>query len=247
MTVISPVKISAPTYDPAFAGALEKIQDANLKKVLTGQLAAENYLNGLESLKALEISVQELKQEDAQEYFFFRETETKKLIGLNEQIRKYLNTEEEILENSADKFNSRELEIISSRIILLKDIQWILEKDILTNFGKIIDLSGAKIAADIRPAAFKKYRKINLLLNAMDRLEVRGRDSAGLQISFALASEDMTKTVLSDLKEKGLYEDYSKRLQAGDTLNGSIGISSGVLVDGKKRTNISFVFAIHCL
>ena len=242
MTVISPVKTSVPTYDPTLAGVFEKIKDSNLKRVLTGQLAAVNYLNGLESLKALEISVQELKQEATQEFFFFHQTETKKLISLDEEIRDFLNAEEKMLENSADKFNSLELEIISSRIILLKDIQWILEKDILMNFGKILDLSSAKKKADMNPAAFQKYRKINLLLNAMDRLEVRGRDSAGLQISFALENEEIIETVLSDLKEKGLYEAYLRRMQAGDPLNGSIQVSSGVLVDGQKRINLSFIY-----
>ncbi len=242
MTIVSPVKISAPTYDPSFAGVFEKIQDSNLKKVLTGKLDAVNYLNGLESLNVLEKSVQELKQEDAQEYFFFQQSAAKKLISLNEEIRDFLNDEEKIFEDSAAKFKSRELEIISSRIVLLKDIQWILEKDILMNFGKILDLSGAKKKADINPAAFKKYRKINLLLNAMDRLEVRGRDSAGLQISFALENEEIIETVLSDLKENGLFEAYFQRIQAGDTLNGSIGIALGVLVDGKRRINLSFVY-----
>ncbi len=242
MTVVSSGKISAPTYDTILAGLWEKIQDSDLKKVLTGKLTAGNYLNGLESLKALETCVQELKQEDAQEFFFFLQARTKELIGLNEEVGKFLNTEEKLIENNADKFNSLELEIINSRIILLKDIQWILEKDILQNFAKIIDLSGAKKTAEINPAAFKKYRKINLLLNALDRLEVRGRDSAGLQISFALEKEETMETVLSDLKNKGLYEAYVARMQAGDPLNGSIQVSSGVSGDGKKRINISFVY-----
>jgi len=51
---------------------------------------------------------------------------------------------------------STDLEIINSRIILFKDIQWILEKDILDNFAKIIDLSGAKKITALNPAAFKK-------------------------------------------------------------------------------------------
>ena len=83
-------------------------------------------------------------------------------------------------------FSSSDLEIINSRIILFKDIQWSLEKDVLDNFAKIIDLSGAKNSTAISPAAFKKYRQINLLLNSLNRLEVRGRDSAGLQITFTL-------------------------------------------------------------
>lgn len=242
LTIISPAKITAPTYDPTLFGAFEKIKYSSLKEVLAGKLEVENYLNGPANLTALEMSVQELKREDAQEYFFFQQEETKILIGLNEEIRNFLNREVSIVENSADKFTSLQLEIINSRIILLKDIQWILEKDILMNFGKILDLSGAAEAGDINAAAFKKYRKINLLLNALDRLEVRGRDSAGLLISFALEKEETMEAVLSDLKEKGFYEAYSRRMQAGDALNGSVQVSTVALFDGKKRTTLSFIY-----
>ncbi|MGV8058627.1 MAG: SIS domain-containing protein [Smithellaceae bacterium] len=242
MTFVSPGKISVPAYDATLTGLFEKIKDSNLKKVLTGKLAAENYLHSWESLKALETSVQEMKQESVQEFFFFQQSRTEKLVGLNEEIKKFLSIQEYILENSADKFNSLQLEIINSRIILLKDIQWILEKDILMNFGRILDLSGMGKKANITPAAFKKYRKINLLLNALDRLEVRGRDSAGLQITFTLENKEAIDAVLSDLKKRNLTEDYVRRSQVGDNLNGSIQVSSGILADGKKRTKISFIY-----
>ncbi len=49
-----------------------------------------------------------------------------------------------------------------------------------------------------------------------------------------MENEEIIETVLSDLKKKGLYEAYLKRMQAGDPLNGSIQVSPGVLVDGKK-------------
>ena len=73
MTVKLHGKTSAPTCDLTLAGLFEKIKDFNLKKILTGKLAAGDFLNGLESLKAMEESIQKLKQEDAQEFFFFQQ------------------------------------------------------------------------------------------------------------------------------------------------------------------------------
>lgn len=242
MTVKLPGKASVPAYDLTLAVLFEKIKESGLKKLLAGKLTARDYLHGLENLKTMEKSVQELKQEDVQEFFFFQQPRTKKLACLNTEIKKFLSAEEKIIEKSADKFNSLELEIINSRVIILKDIQWILEKDILSNFSKIIELSGLKKAANINPSAFKKYRKINLLLNALDRLEVRGRDSAGLQITFALEKDATIETVLTDLKKSGFYEAYVRRSQAGDLLNGSIQVTPGILVAGDKRIKITFTY-----
>ncbi|MCX6224680.1 MAG: SIS domain-containing protein, partial [Bacteroidia bacterium] len=113
---------------------------------------------------------------------------------------------------------------------------------ILANFAKILDLSDAKKIIALNPAAFKKYRQINLLLNALDRLEVRGRDSAGLQIVFTLKKEKDVEGILLKLKEKGLYEDYSMRSQEGDIVNGSIGIAPHVFSAAEKRTTVTFTY-----
>jgi len=242
MTVKFIDETSDPAYDLIPAGLSDKIKKSNLKKVLTGKLTVQDYLHGWKSLTSMENAIQELKRETAQEFYFFQQFKTKKLADLNMELKKFLIEEEKNIENNADKFNSLELEIINSRIVLLKDIQWILEKDILSNFGKIVDLSGKEKAADIKPPEFKKYRKINLLLNALDRLEVRGRDSAGLQITFVPENAELMATVLSDLKKDGLYDAYRERLQAGDLLNGSIQITSKVQVEDKERIKVTFTY-----
>ncbi|OPY86127.1 MAG: Glutamine--fructose-6-phosphate aminotransferase (isomerizing) [Smithella sp. PtaU1.Bin162] len=242
MTVKLPAKNYEPTLDLKLIGLWQKIKTFNLKSVLAGRSKISEYLNGWQNLQEAENAVLELKREDAQEFYFFRQSETKKFIILSKEIKKFLNTEEKNLEDNADKFNSPDLEIINSRIVLLKDIQWILEKDILANFGKIIDLSGKEKEADVKPAEFRKYRKINLLLNALDRLEVRGRDSAGLQITLVPENAEPMATVLSDLKKDGLYDTYVERSQAGDLLNGSIQIYLQLPEENKERIKITFTY-----
>jgi len=173
---------------------------------------------------------------------FFQTGRYKKLLSLVEKMKLFLAEEENILEDKATKFSSADLEIINSRLILFKDILWILEKDILANFAKIFDLSSAEKISEIKPATFKKYRQINLLLNALNRLEVRGRDSAGLQIVFTLKKEKDMENILLKLKEKSLYEDYLMRIKEGDLLNGSIRIASAISGSAKKGPTISFTY-----
>ena len=228
--------------DLALSALWKKIKSSGLKNALTGKVIPETYLSGLETLNSMEKTALELKQESKQEVLFFQTGRTKKLSGLVEKMKLFLTEEEKTLEDNAAQFSSADLEIINSRIVLLKDIQWMLEKDILANFAKIHDLSGAKKIIALNPAAFKKYRQINLLLNALDRLEVRGRDSAGLQIVFTLEKEKDMQSILLTLRENGSYEDYLTRSQEGDIVNGSIGITPHVFSAAEKRITVTFTY-----
>jgi glucosamine--fructose-6-phosphate aminotransferase (isomerizing) len=231
-----------PNQDVILADLFAKIKSSNLKKILAGKLSAADYLNGLRSLQAMEKAILEMKQEKVQEFLFFDEPGTGKLIGLNAEINKFLSAEEKQIESDADKFNSADMEIINSRILLFKDMQWILEKDILANVDKIIDLCGMQEIKSINPAAFKKYRKINLLLNALDRLEVRGRDSAGLQITFTLEDDQALESVLSDLQKEGLSASYTERSQPADLLNGSIQVIPTGSLAAANSISVTFTY-----
>ncbi len=165
--------------------------------------------------------------EDAQEFLFFQTDRAADLSGVAGEMKQFLTDEEKWLEDQAAVINSVDLEIINSRILLLKDICWMLEKDILANLQKVLALTGAEKPAAVKPAAFRKYRKLNLLLNALDRLEVRGRDSAGIQLTFVLKNEKEMQDIVRQIRENGLAEDYQRRTQKGDLLNHSIFISTG--------------------
>jgi glutamine---fructose-6-phosphate transaminase (isomerizing) len=241
MTFRSDNKPETFNADLTLAELWKKIKGSCLKNTVSGKIAANEYLHGTETLNAMDKITADLKEESRQEILFFQAGRSKELFGLVEELKLFSEEEEKTLEDNAANFSSADLEIINSRIILLKDIQWSLEKDILGNFAKITDLSGAEDSTAINPAAFKKYRQINLLLNSLNRLEVRGRDSAGLQITFTLKKEKVMESILSDLQEKGLYEDYLKRSQEGDIANGSICVAQP-LIGAKKRTTVTFTY-----
>lgn len=219
----------------------KKVKSSGLKNVTGGKIDAQKYFNGMLTLGAMEKTVLELKKENRQEAVFFNARSSADLLNLTEAMKTFLAEEEKILEDSAAKFSSADLEIINSRIVLFKDILWSLEKDILNNFAGILELSGAEKPAVLNRAAFKKYRQLHLLLNSLNRLEVRGRDSAGLQIVFSLKKEKDMERASSDLREKGLQEDYLKRSQQGDLFNGSICVT-GYKIAGKTKTTVTFTY-----
>jgi len=212
---------------------LLKAQD--IQALLAGSIPLDSYLSGKSQLDGLYSSLLELKQEAAAEYLFFSKGET---AGLYEQVaslRDFLAAEEFQLEHSAESFRTSDLEIINSRLGILKDFIWTLEKDILDNLGRIAALFAARPGEGLSREAFHKYRKLNYLLNCLDRLEVRGRDSAGIQISFTLDDGQAFEKALSSLRADSLYDDFLRRSQPGDLLNGSIGISLPTGEQGKEK------------
>ncbi len=70
------------------------------------------------------------------------------------------------------------LEVLNAEMVRLKDAAWAVRHDRLRTARAVEDLAGP----DAGPAAIAAYLSIQQALSALDRLEVRGRDSAGLQV-----------------------------------------------------------------
>jgi glutamine---fructose-6-phosphate transaminase (isomerizing) len=225
-------KPSETTTDIKVATLWKKIKGA-------GEKTTKDYLGGMETIHAIDMAVSELKREDTQEFLFFQADRAADLSSVVGEMKHFIVDEEKWLENQATLINSTDLEVINSRIFLLKDICWMLEKDILANMQKVLALTGAEKNSSVKPAAFRKYRKLNLLLNALDRLEVRGRDSAGIQLAFVLKNEKEMQDAIQQIRKNGLTEDYQRRTQKGDLLNSSIFISTG---QGVSPASISVTF-----
>lgn len=209
------------------------------KKIKTANTKSDCYLNDIKTVSALNTAVSELKREDMQEFLFYNADRVHNLHGIVDEIKQFIAEEEKRLEEQPLLVDSAELEIINSCILQLKDICWALEKDILGNLRKVLALAGATDNADFKAAAFRKYRKLNLLLNALDRLEVRGRDSAGIQLTFSVKDKKEARDIIDKIKEKNLFEEYQRRIQKTGLVNYSI---SAAPDQGSSSDNSSVTF-----
>ena len=169
----------------------ETIRGKGIQTLAAGTVPVREYLESQETLEGMDESIRQLKGDDAFGEIFFDTPRTDNLYTLLREMKAFLAAEENTFELHADRFSTIDSEAINGRLTRIKDIVWALDKDILENFGKIMDLAGAASAADIPPAALRKYRSINFLFNCLDRLEVRGRDSAGIEMVFPLADGAM--------------------------------------------------------
>lgn len=73
------------------------------------------------------------------------------------------------------------LEDLNRALVSAKDATWALTKDRLRTAEAVRNLLGP-IADSASPSAVETYLSVQLTLSALDRLEVRGRDSAGVAV-----------------------------------------------------------------
>ena len=187
---------------------------------------AEDYLGGESTLQALEEGIQDLKTDGAMGDLFFLEFLQGALRDVMTTLKERLEREEAWVDEQVERFSTAELERVTGFLIRLRDALWAMERDILLPLDEIRAMGRGNGDGPTREG-FRKMRKIGLLFSALDRLEVRGRDSAGIQIAFTLKDRSRLPAVLDQLKEEGLYGGFERRLHPGDTVDGSILLSDG--------------------
>jgi glucosamine--fructose-6-phosphate aminotransferase (isomerizing) len=127
-----------------------------------------------------------------------------------------------------------EKEVIIKRISLLKDVSWSLQQETLVNVEKIEQLfSFAR--KDIPLLAFNQIKNINTTLNNLDRLEVRGRDSAGISIIIIVEKKNYLQFERV-LKGRLLLQEFSARQKE------EILVNRGITVRRDENT-VSIIFA----
>jgi glucosamine--fructose-6-phosphate aminotransferase (isomerizing) len=89
-------------------------------------------------------------------------------------------------------------EAINAALVRLRDSVWAVERDRLRTAAAVADLAGP----DAGPAAIEVFTSIQVALSALDRLEVRGRDSAGLHVLVRDHHLDLTDPAVARLLEE---------------------------------------------
>jgi glucosamine--fructose-6-phosphate aminotransferase (isomerizing) len=81
-------------------------------------------------------------------------------------------------ELDAGELTGPDLEAANAVVVRLKDATWAIQRDRLRTARAVDDLAGAGASA----GAIEAFASVQAALSAIDRLEVRGRDSAGLMV-----------------------------------------------------------------
>jgi glucosamine--fructose-6-phosphate aminotransferase (isomerizing) len=119
------------------------------------------------------------------------------------------------LESSADEgglgVSGPLLEKFNSAVVRLRDAAWAIRRDRLRTAREVNDLAGSG-AGD---AAIAAFTALQVALSAIDRLEVRGRDSAGLHVLVTDHGLDLNGTELAARTEDALFQSMAIRTPEG--------------------------------
>ena len=85
---------------------------------------------------------------------------------------------DERIETAGPELDAGAVETLNATLVGLRDVLWAIGHDRLRSAAAVADLTGP----DATEAAIAGFMAIQIALSALDRLEVRGRDSAGLHL-----------------------------------------------------------------
>jgi len=208
-------------------GRLEKLVDRIEASGLAhhrenGLSVSQAYIDGLEHTAAL---IQEIRSFKTSNHFceiYTSSSIQEKIRKQAERLYRIIVDEERHLSEQMGYLGTADVDLIFRRIEELKDAHWCLQVDLLDNAGKIKDLLGRSDKTP-DPRVIRVYKEINAVLNSLDRLEVRGRDSAGISLLFFMNRSDFER-FQKILNDRQLSDPFRRRLEQTPLLNATLTI-----------------------
>lgn len=161
---------------------LRSLKDAPVEEI------RQRYLGGEAALNPLYEHAKELKRTDHFVRIYNDKGLRDQLARLSTQLDAQVQQEAQTLQDQLGHLSAETVKVADQRIEKLKDTTWCLQTELHANIDKV----RALMPADGQPptdSAVKIYHNINTVLNSIDRLEVRGRDSAGISLMFILDND----------------------------------------------------------
>lgn len=238
------IKGEAPLQGEDIAEGLShsfgRMKASGMGALLDQAISLQEYLGGWETLQDVEKYILYLKQDPYCEDLVFQTGTFERLSTLSKTMNAFVRDEGRLIEEHASSFATGDMEYINTCLTVAKDSIWALDQDILSNIEKTLYLSGSDGRSEISQGGFRRYKKINFLLNSLDRLEVRGRDSAGIHITFTFKDATTVDEVVKELKRNALYDAFLERLTPGDLLNDSINLFYDTLHVGTASLTLTY-------
>jgi len=182
----------------------------------------DHYLGGKTLIDSLWQMVQTLKCEVHFISIYINANDRRHLAELCDRLTGIVEVETQLLADHMGRLPAQKVELMAARIEKLKDIAWCVRCEIMDNIKKIKDLCRG-LDEPLKSGAVSLFKKINAVLNSIDRLEVRGRDSAGISLMFILNPAEFD-TFEKSLKSADIYHQLKERCSRDTLVNRGISI-----------------------
>ena len=182
----------------------------------------KKYLGGNNTLTKLLNNAHTLRQKNNFLAIFSDQSLGNRIKKIADTLSKIVVTEKTAFKQKMINLSQEDVKIASDRIEKLQDIFWCLEKEILNNIEKIKNLTSNQYESK-NNESIQLFKQINAVLNSLDRLEVRGRDSAGISLIFTFTKLEF-ENFRTSLVEEGLSDRLKQRTNSKVLLNNCITI-----------------------
>ncbi len=224
---------------------------AIFKKICAGKFNAckeknqwfsDKYLGGSQVVTSLKTSIQALRKGPKFAVVFLDRNIRDALSDLAEEIQVTIDSELEFLKLNMGTLDVEDVKTISTRLDDLKDCAWCLSIEILRNIERVRALMDGEEKA-LAPETIMIFRKVNAVLNSIDRLEVRGRDSAGVSVMFAVPETEYD-AIMNAFEEKQLAAELDDRTHQAVLVHKGISIRHFTGDAGKPLVAMTFVYKV---
>ncbi|MBU1343636.1 MAG: SIS domain-containing protein [Proteobacteria bacterium] len=199
-----------------------------------------DYLGGDDFLNQVFDQCQGLKQETLFSDLFFNTDNKEQLSLIADDLEQFILGQTHVFKKEVSNIPSLDVDIISRRLEKLEDICWCIKKEILDNITAIGNLAlGLENSGNIQ--GLNVFKRINAVLNSIDRLEVRGRDSAGISVIFTFTKPEF-ENFREGLIKAGLSERLKQRTNHLVLSNNSLTINDTFPENADHLVTISLVY-----
>ncbi|MDO9110862.1 MAG: SIS domain-containing protein, partial [Desulfatirhabdiaceae bacterium] len=202
----------------------------------------DHYLGGDSAVLSLFNQVHSLKRIHAFYAIYCDPDAQQILAGISERLLAVIQSESAALALDMGRLPADVIDVMIRRVEIVKDVSWCLKSEILENVARIQELVHVQ---NSHPSfgLISVFKKINGVLNSIDRLEVRGRDSAGISQVFVLDGPEYERFQRA-VESRGLSPELSARINREILLNRGISLRESRLQDGTVRVSVVFTYKV---
>ncbi|MBW2431707.1 MAG: SIS domain-containing protein, partial [Deltaproteobacteria bacterium] len=202
----------------------------------------QQYLGGKALIDSLWQTVQSLKSEERFFSIYMSSSEQEYWEDFAKRLSAIIESEEELLADRMGRLAPPKVTLMSSCLERLKDVAWCVCNEILSNIVQIKELCRG-LSQPPAARAIGIFKKLNSILNSIDRLEVRGRDSAGISLLFIFNASEFEKFE-NTLKQANIYRRLKDRCAQNTLINQGISIHRRDSAAGKQQVGVSIVYKV---
>ncbi len=198
------------------------------------------YMGGETALQKLLEQSQQLKTVDAFTLVYADSDLQQKISDISRKLSEHIQSESAAIAHDMGEISAADMSVIMRNHEILKDVLWCLKNEILENIKRIQYLIGE--TPKHSPEITAVFKKLNAVLNSIDRLEVRGRDSAGISQTFILNAAEYER-FQSAIETLGLSQELAERSNLDVLLNRGISLHHHKY-NGKAQTAVIFTYKV---